>query len=284
MLTTLLVIGGGYLAVAGLAFAFQDQLLYFPSRTLVTTPDRYGLAYETVHLDTADGERLHGWWIPADDARGTLLFFHGNAGNISGRLESVKQFHQLGLNVLIIDYRGYGQSTGSPSEEGLYRDAEAAWQHAVTQRGIDPSRIVIFGRSLGGGPATWLATQHDAGALLLESAFTSVPDMAAHHYPWLPARQLTTTQFDNRSASARSTCRCSSSTARRRGHPLRARPHPLRRRPRAEAVPRHRRRSQRWLPRLRRPLPEGDRSVSGGACGAQSGRDLVRRRWGTDIA
>ena len=198
MLTTLLVIGGGYLAVAGLAFAFQDQLLYFPSRTLVTTPDRYGLAYETVRLDTADGERLHGWWIPAGDARGTLLFFHGNAGNISGRLESVKQFHQLGLNVLIIDYRGYGQSTGSPSEEGLYRDAEAAWQYLVNERGTDPARVVIFGRSLGGGPATWLATQHDAGALVLESAFTSVPDMAAHHYPWLPARQLTTTQFSNR--------------------------------------------------------------------------------------
>jgi len=198
MLTLLLAVGGGYVAVAGLAFAFQDQLLYFPSRTLVTTPDRYGLAYETVHLDTEDGERLHGWWIPADDARGTLLFFHGNAGNISGRLESVQQFHQLGLNVLIIDYRGYGESTGTPSEEGLYRDAEAAWQHAVTQRGIDPSRIVIFGRSLGGGPATWLAMQHDAGALLVESAFTSVPDIAGHHYPWLPAQLLATTQFDNR--------------------------------------------------------------------------------------
>jgi fermentation-respiration switch protein FrsA (DUF1100 family) len=199
MLTLLLAVGGGYLAVAGLAFAFQDQLLYFPSRTLVTTPDRYGLAYDTVHLDTEDGERLHGWWIPADDARGTLLFFHGNAGNISGRLESVQQFHQLDLNVLIVDYRGYGQSTGSPSEEGLYRDAEAAWQYLVGQRGIDPSRIVIFGRSLGGGPATWLAMQHAAGALLVESAFTSVPDVAAHHYPWLPARLLTTTQFDNRS-------------------------------------------------------------------------------------
>ena len=198
MLTLLLAMGGGYLAVVGLAYAFQDQLLYFPSSRLLTTPDRYGLAYDAVHVDTEDGERLHGWWIPADDARGTLLFFHGNAGNISGRLENVQQFHQLGLNVLIVDYRGYGKSTGSPSEEGLYRDAEAMWQHLVAERDIDPSQIIIFGRSLGGGPATWLATQRGAGALILESAFTSVPDMAAHHYPWLPARQLTTTQFNNR--------------------------------------------------------------------------------------
>lgn len=198
MFTLLLAMGGGYLAVVGLAYAFQDQLLYFPSSQLLTTPDRYGLAYDTVHVDTEDGERLHGWWVPANDARGTLLFFHGNAGNISGRLENVQQFHQLDLNVLIVDYRGYGESTGSPSEEGLYRDAEAMWQHLVAERGIDPNRIVVFGRSLGGGPATWLATQHDAGALIVESAFTSVPDMAAHHYPWLPARQLTTTQFNNR--------------------------------------------------------------------------------------
>ena len=198
MFTMFLVIGSGYVAVVGLAYAFQDQLLYFPSSALVATPDQYGLAYESVQIDTDDGEQLHGWWIPADSARGTLLFFHGNAGNISGRLENVQQFHQLGLNVLIFDYRGYGKSTGAPSEEGLYRDAEAAWQHLVTERRIDPSEIVIFGRSLGGGPATWLATRHEAGALMLESAFTSVPDMAAEHYPWLPARQLTVTQFNNR--------------------------------------------------------------------------------------
>lgn len=184
--------------MVGLAYAFQDQLLYFPSRSIVATPDQYGLVHETVHLATEDGKRLHGWWVSADEARGTLLFFHGNAGNISGRLENVRQFHRLGLNVLIFDYRGYGQSTGTPSENGLYRDAEAAWQYLIAERSIEPGRVVIFGRSLGGGPATWLATQHAAGALLLESAFTSVPDMAARHYPWLPARRLTTTQFDNR--------------------------------------------------------------------------------------
>ena len=126
MTITLLGLVLSYGAIVGLAFAFQDQLLFQPSSRLLATPDDAGMPYETVHLDTKDGETLHGWWIPAPDvSRGTLLFFHGNAGNISGRLESVQQFHQLGLNVLIVDYRGYGQSTGSPSEEGIYRDAAA---------------------------------------------------------------------------------------------------------------------------------------------------------------
>lgn len=190
-----------YLAIVVLAFAFQDWLLFQPSSRLVATPDRAGMDYQTVHLDTEDGETLHGWWIPArggaTSARGTLLFFHGNAGNISGRLESVQQFHHLGLNVLIFDYRGYGQSSGSPSEDGLYRDADAAWRYVTEKRGVAPSEIVLFGRSMGGGPATWLATRTDPRAVILESAFTNVPDVAAHHYSFLPVRYLARMQFDN---------------------------------------------------------------------------------------
>lgn len=207
MIQTVLVVGIGYLAIMGLAFAFQDQLLFQPSSRLLATPDRAEMDYETVRLDTEDGETLHGWWIPSDDvsretspgavADQTLLFFHGNAGNISGRLESVKQFHDLGLNVLIVDYRGYGQSTGSPSEEGIYRDAKAMWQHLIDDRGIDPARIVLFGRSMGGGPATWLTVRTSPGAVILESVFTNVPDIGAHHYPFLPVRTLATNQFDN---------------------------------------------------------------------------------------
>ena len=207
MIQTVLVVGIGYLAIMGLAFAFQDQLLFQPSSRLLATPDRAGMDYETVRLNTEDGETLHGWWIPAADvsretspgavADPTLLFFHGNAGNISGRLESVRQFHELGLNVLIVDYRGYGQSTGSPSEEGIYRDAKAMWQHLTDDRGIDPARIVLFGRSMGGGPATWLAVRTAPGAVILESVFTNVPDIGAHHYPFLPVRALATNQFDN---------------------------------------------------------------------------------------
>ena len=209
MMQTALGIALTYGALVGLAFAFQDQLLFQPSSRILATPDAAGMVYETVRLDTEDGETLHGWWIPAADvsretspgstAKQTLLFFHGNAGNISGRLESVQQFHQLGLNVLIVDYRGYGQSTGTPSEQGIYNDAAACWQHLTETRGIAPEDIVIFGRSMGGGPATWLATQHRPGAVILESVFTNVPDVGAHHYSFLPVRALATNQFDNES-------------------------------------------------------------------------------------
>ena len=200
MTITLLGLVLSYGTIVGLAFAFQDQLLFQPSSRLLATPDDAGMSYETVHLDTKDGETLHGWWIPAPDvSRGTLLFFHGNAGNISGRLESVQQFHQLGLNVLIVDYRGYGQSTGSPSEEGIYRDAAACWRYLTGTQGVAPQKIIVFGRSMGGGAATWLAAKEKPGAVILESVFTNVPDIGAHHYPFLPVRALAANQFDNKS-------------------------------------------------------------------------------------
>jgi len=203
MINTVLGLAVGYGAVVGLAFAFQDQLLFQPTNRLLATPDDAGMDYETVRLDTDDGETLHGWWIPAaDSSRATLLFFHGNAGNISGRLESVQQFRQLGLDVLIVDYRGYGQSTGAPSEEGIYKDAGACWRYLTEARGIAPEDIVIFGRSMGGGPATWLAQRQSPGAVILESVFTSVPDIGAHHYSFLPVRALATNQFDNESRVA----------------------------------------------------------------------------------
>jgi fermentation-respiration switch protein FrsA (DUF1100 family) len=207
MINTAIGLAVGYGAIVALAFAFQDQLLFQPSSRLLATPDDMGMSYETVRLDTDDGETLYGWWIPARDvsretspdasAEHTLLFFHGNAGNISGRLESVQQFHKLGLNVLIVDYRGYGQSTGSPSEEGIYRDAEACWAYLTEAQDIAPQHIVVFGRSMGGGAATWIASQRQPGAVILESVFTNVPDIGAHHYSFLPVRALATNQFDN---------------------------------------------------------------------------------------
>jgi hypothetical protein len=114
----------------------------------------------------------------------------------------VQQFHRLGLNVLIVDYRGYGQSTGTPSEQGIYKDAAACWDHLTETRGLAPEDIVIFGRSMGGGAATWLATQYRPGAVILESVFTNVPDVGAHHYSFLPVRALATNQFDNESRVA----------------------------------------------------------------------------------
>lgn len=182
-------------------FLRQDGLVYYPDlpgREYEATPAQYSLSYENVALTTSDGARLAAWFVPAENPRGALLYAHGNAGNISHRLDSIKLFHDLGLSVLIFDYRGYGQSTGEPDEEGTYRDAEAAWQHLAAQRGIKPEHIVVFGESLGASVAAHLAAQHRPGALILASAFTSVPDLAAELYPLLPVRWITRYRYDTR--------------------------------------------------------------------------------------
>jgi fermentation-respiration switch protein FrsA (DUF1100 family) len=119
-----------------------------------------------------------------------VLYFHGNAGNISHRLHTIRQFHALDLSMFIIDYRGYGESTGRPSEKGLHRDATAAWLYLTGERGTLADDIVIFGRSLGASVAAWLAVEHPPGALVVDSSFTSVPDVGQEVYPWLPVRLL----------------------------------------------------------------------------------------------
>lgn len=186
------VYGGLCLAV----FIFQARLVFLPSRAIAATPARVGLDYEDVWLEASDGVRIHGWYIPHPQPRGTLLFFHGNAGNIGDRLESIAIFHRLNLNVLIIDYHGYGKSEGSPGEAESYRDAEAAWRHLVEARSIPPETIALFGRSLGGCVAAWLAARVEPAGLILESTFTSVPDMAAKVYPFLPVRLLARIRLD----------------------------------------------------------------------------------------
>ena len=189
----------GYAVLAAAVFFYQPNLLYFPdmpTRQIELTPGDIGLDFESVTLDTSDNEQLHAWFVPADLARGTLLFCHGNAGNISHRLESIRLFHELGLSVLIFDYRGYGQSSGKPTETGTYRDAGAAWQYLVEQRGIPPQRIILFGRSLGASIAAELASRQAAAGVILESAFTSVPDVAAKFYPWLPVRWMSRYQYN----------------------------------------------------------------------------------------
>ena len=176
--------------------ALQSRLIYFPTREIRATPADAGLAWEEVRFRTDDGVALHGWWVPADRARGTVLFFHGNAGNVGDRIGSIRTFHRLGWNVFIFDYRGYGRSGGAPSEEGTYRDAAAAWAHLVEGRGIRPGEIVLFGRSLGGAVAAVQAVRHTPAGVILESTFTSVPDLAAGLYPWLPARLLVRFRYD----------------------------------------------------------------------------------------
>jgi fermentation-respiration switch protein FrsA (DUF1100 family) len=185
-----------YIASVLMIFFSQASLIYYPEtgKNLISTPDYVGLAYEPVEISTTDGENLHGWFVPAPSANGTVLFFHGNAGNISHRMEYLLMFHRLGYNTFIFDYRGYGHSTGSPSESGTYLDAQAAWRYLADARSIPPPRIVLFGESLGGSVAAWLAINEKPGALVLASAFTSVPDMAAKIYPFLPVRLLS--RFD----------------------------------------------------------------------------------------
>ena len=203
MLTSLLTtLALAYVGFAALLFLFQDELAYYPQigREIHSTPRQHGMDYEALALDTADGERLDAWFVPAPQAQGVVLFLHGNAGNMSHRMDSIAMFHRLGYGVLIFDYRGYGRSSGKPSEAGLYRDAQSAWDYLTRQRGTEPARIVLFGESLGGAVAAWLASQERPGALVLASTFTSVPDLAADLYPWLPARWLARLRYDTAAA------------------------------------------------------------------------------------
>ena len=196
-----LILVGGYVALLLYLYFFQAKLLYLPripSYEILATPDTIGLAYEEVTIVTDDGVSLDAWFLPVNQARGVLLFFHGNAGNISHRLDSLKVFNELGLATLIFDYRGYGRSRGVPSEEGTYRDAEAVWRYITEQRHTKPKDTVLFGRSLGAAIAAHLATQHTPGALIIESGFTSVPDMAAEVYPFFPARRLARLYYDTK--------------------------------------------------------------------------------------
>lgn len=182
-------------------FFTQAKLLYYPnipSRKLTASPTDIGLDYESVSVTARDGTTIHGWYVAAQPEKGTLLFFHGNAGNISHRLDSIGIFHDLGLSTFIIDYRGYGQSQGTISESGTYLDAEAAWNYLTRTRKIPVGQIIVFGRSLGAAVAAHIASEYQPGALILESAFTSVPDMAARLYPIFPVRLLSRFQYDTK--------------------------------------------------------------------------------------
>ncbi|MFP4581465.1 MAG: alpha/beta hydrolase, partial [Candidatus Sumerlaeia bacterium] len=188
-----------YVAICLLACSLQHKLTYYPSAYVEYNPQMVGLEFENVKLQSKDANgdnpvEIHGWFVPNSDARGTMLFLHGNGGNISHRLDSIHQFHKMGLNVFIIDYRGYGRSQGKSYEAGLYGDAHTAWNYLTMNRKIPKEEIVFFGRSLGGAVAAWLAAhlgkKHQPAALILESTFTSLPDVGAKIYPWLPVRLM----------------------------------------------------------------------------------------------
>ena len=195
-----------YVAFGALVFFFQSYVVYQPSEKLDETPSDYGLDFEDIPLTAEDGTKLHAWYVPRDKAEYTLLFCHGNGGNVSHRVDAVQTFHALGLNVLIFDYRGYGRSEGKPTEAGTYQDARAAWKYLVETRGVSPERIIIFGCSLGGGIAANLAHRHTPAALILESTFTSVPDAGAKMYPFLPIRWLCRFSYDTQAIIGEMNC------------------------------------------------------------------------------
>ena len=201
-----LTLVGAYASFAALLYFYQGSFVYYPQRQLVATPAQFGLNYEDVRFKAQDGVELFGWYLPVKDERGVLLFFHGNAGNISHRMLSLQVFNRLRLSTFIFDYRGYGQSAGRPDEAGTYRDAEGAWRYLVEQRGVSPDRIIVFGRSLGAAIATYIASKHTPRALIVESAFTSVPDLAARFYPFMPVRWLTRYHYSTREYLQRVSC------------------------------------------------------------------------------
>jgi len=179
-------------------------LPFHPSGDVAATPARIGLSYEDVRIRTEDGETLAGWFLPAPAqaaslpaAGRTLLFLHGNAGNISHRLDSLDYFHRLGFAILIIDYRGYGHSTGKPSVQGTLKDAKAAWNWLLATRKVGPEAVVVFGRSLGGAVAAGLAGEVSPGALIMESSFTSLYDVGKRLYPYMPVRLFLPQDYDS---------------------------------------------------------------------------------------
>jgi fermentation-respiration switch protein FrsA (DUF1100 family) len=187
-----------YLAVVLIAMFLENSLIFFPSRYPEGNWNPVGLDFEDASFASADGTPLCGWYVPRQDARAAVLFCHGNAGNITHRTGILKMLNQrAGVSVLIFDYRGYGRSKGRPNEAGILADARAARHWLAVREKIADRDVVLMGESLGGAVAVDLAARDGARALILESTFTSAPDMAAHFYPWLPVRWAMQTRLDS---------------------------------------------------------------------------------------
>ena len=182
----------------------EPHMIYYPTREIEQTPDRLGWKYEDVLLTASDGVRINGWFVPAGrEAKLTILFFHGNAGNMSHRFEKLATLRELGADVFMIDYRGYGRSEGTPNEQGTYRDAQAAYEYLTKQRNIDPRRIVVYGESLGSAIAVDLAAKQPVGGVITEEAFTSVGDVGQRMFPFMPVRLLVRNKYDTLSKIGR---------------------------------------------------------------------------------
>ena len=176
---------------------FEWKNIYHPTREISVTPESIGLKFEDIFFETDKHIKLNGWYVPCEGATSTVLFCHGNAGNISDRLDSINIFHNLGLNIFIFDYKGYGRSKGFPTEKGTYLDAMAAYNWIILEKKLDKDNIVIFGRSLGGAIAIDLAAKINKGLLISESTFTSIVDIGKEIYPFLPIKYCAGIKYDN---------------------------------------------------------------------------------------
>ena len=177
-----------YCAILLLVWLFGNRLIYFPNYPGRMSGDWQpeGLAVQDAWLRTADGVKLHSWWIPAEGAQFTFIVFHGNAANIANRTDLYHFLHDLPANILAVEYRGYGRSEGRPSENGLYQDAEAAWEYTVHNRGISSNRVIAFGASMGTAVAVDLAAKRDVAGVVLVAPFASSKAVARRVYPFLP--------------------------------------------------------------------------------------------------
>jgi hypothetical protein len=187
-------------------YSLERFFVYFPTRQLRYDPNAVGLDFEDIGLITQDQVRLHGWFVPCDGATGTVLILHGNGGNIGDRVSWLKMLHDLGVNVFIIDYRGYGKSEGKPFEKGLYRDARTAYDWWAAERRPRGERLILFGESLGGAVAVNLAAGVAPSGLVVQSTFTSARDMARTMFPVGMLQPLLNINFNSASLIAQITC------------------------------------------------------------------------------
>jgi len=165
----------------------ESTTVFLPSKEILANPQSVGLTYEDVFFRTKDNVPLHGWLVKAPDAVATMIFLHGNAGNVGDRLGKLMVLHKMGVNVFLVDYRGYGLSQGNPTERGMYLDAIAAYDYLKNRKDLDGSRLIAYGVSLGGCAAVDLATKRDVAALIVDSTFTNAADMSKKILPFVPS-------------------------------------------------------------------------------------------------
>ena len=194
--TILLIVFISYSILGWTIYFLQPKFMYRPVREVLYNPGDIGLPFERVSLKTEDGLNISAWYVPCAKARKTVFFCHGNGGNMSHRLDTINLLNEMGLNCFLFDYRGYGDSQGKPSEKGTYYDAEVAWQWLTEKKGIKSHHIVIFGRSMGGAIASYLAGKVRPAALVVESAFTSYVELGKKCYPYLPVKMFAFFEYD----------------------------------------------------------------------------------------